>query len=109
MSIYQTTNSSSSPSIPFSILDLKAQSVRLPVSKGAQILLSELLTWSGERGYCWWSNKAIARDLKWSVVFRMAQDRRASGSGTPGIHSPPRSVKLLGPPSRSCEDGPPHK
>ncbi len=55
------------PSIPFSILDLKAQAVRLPVSKGAQILLSELLTWSGERGYCWWSNNAIARDLKWSV------------------------------------------
>ncbi len=63
----QCTRTPVDPSIPFSILDLKAQAVRLPVSKGAQILLSELLTWSGERGYCWWSNESIARDLKWST------------------------------------------
>jgi hypothetical protein len=63
----QASNSSPSQSIPFSILDLKAQAVRLPVSKGAQILLSELLTWSGERGYCWWSVPKIAKDLNWSA------------------------------------------
>lgn len=68
-------------SIPFSILDLKAQAVRLPVSKGAQILLSELLTWSGERGYCWWSVSAIAKDLKWSttVVWRKSVELQKSG------------------------------
>jgi hypothetical protein len=68
-------------SIPFSILDLKAQAVRLPVSKGAQILLSELLTWSGERGYCWWSNNAIARDLKWSssCVWRRTAELQEAG------------------------------
>ncbi len=58
---------SCTPSIPFAILDLKAQAVRLPVSKGSQILLSELLTWSGERGYCWWSVPKIAKDLGWSA------------------------------------------
>jgi len=67
MSLVQVSNSLSQPSIPFSILDLKAQAVRLPVSKGSQILLSELLTWAGERGYCWWSVPKIAKDLGWSV------------------------------------------
>jgi hypothetical protein len=67
MSIGQCNNSSPDPSTRFSILDLKAQAVRLPVSKGSQILLSELLTWSGERGYCWWSVPKIAKDLGWSV------------------------------------------
>ncbi len=67
MSVNQSNNSSPNQSIPFSILDLKAQAVRLPVSKGAQILLSELLTWSGERGYCWWSVPKIAKDLGWSA------------------------------------------
>jgi hypothetical protein len=67
MSIRQCNNSSPQPSISFSILDLKAQAVRLPVSKGSQILLSELLTWSGERGYCWWSVPKIAKDLGWSA------------------------------------------
>jgi hypothetical protein len=81
MSINQITNSPPSRSIPFSILDLKAQAVRLPISKGAQILLSELLTWSGERGYCWWSNNAIARDLKWSVssVWRRTAELQEAG------------------------------
>jgi hypothetical protein len=81
MSTCQITNSASSSSIPFSILDLKAQAVRLPVSKGAQILLSELLTWSGERGYCWWSNNAIARDLKWSssCVWRRTSELQRAG------------------------------
>jgi len=67
MSIRQCNNSSPDPSTRFSILDLKAQAVRLPVSKGSQILLSELLTWSGERGYCWWSVPKIAKDLGWSA------------------------------------------
>ena len=77
----QCTSTPIDPSIPFSILDLKAQAVRLPVSKGAQILLSELLTWSGERGYCWWSNNAIARDLKWSVssVWRRTAELQEAG------------------------------
>jgi hypothetical protein len=81
MSTNQITNSPSSPSIPFSILDLKTQAVRLSVSKGAQILLSELLTWSGERGYCWWSNNAIARDLKWSAssVWRRTAELQEAG------------------------------
>jgi hypothetical protein len=69
------------PSILFSIIDLKAQAVRLPVSKGAQILLSELLTWSGERGYCWWGKPAIAKDLHWSVseVWRRATELKQAG------------------------------
>ena len=69
------------PSTPFSILDLKAQAVRLPISKGAQILLSELLTWSGERGYCWWGKPAIAKDLNWSVseVWRRATELKRAG------------------------------
>ncbi len=67
MSLTQVSNSSPGQSIPFSILDLKSQAVRIPVSKGAQILLSELLTWSGERRYCWWSIPKIAKDLGWSV------------------------------------------
>jgi hypothetical protein len=77
----QCTGTPVDPSIPFSILDLKAQAVRLPVSKGAQILLSELLTWSGERGYCWWSNKAIAKDLKWSSssVWRRTAELQEAG------------------------------
>lgn len=77
----QCTSTPIDPSIPFSILDLKAQAVRLPVSKGAQILLSELLTWSGERGYCWWSNNAIARDLKWSssCVWRRTSELQGAG------------------------------
>ena len=81
MSIGQCNNSSPDPSIPFSILDLKAQSVRLPVSKGAQILLSEILTWSGERGYCWWGKPAIAKDLNWSVseVWRRATELKRVG------------------------------
>jgi len=62
-----STRTPSDPSTKFSILDLKAQAVRLPVSKGSQILLSELLTWSGEKGYCWWSVPKIAKDLGWSV------------------------------------------
>jgi len=68
-------------SIPFSILDLKAQAVRLPVSKGSQILLSELLTWSGERGYCWWAVPRIAKDLNWSVsvVWRKATELKRAG------------------------------
>jgi hypothetical protein len=81
MSINQIINSPSSSSIPFSILDLKAQAVRLPVSKGAQILLSELLTWSGERGYCWWSKEAIAKDLNWSssCVWRRTSELQEAG------------------------------
>jgi|SRR5271157_1219395 len=67
MSVSQSNNSSSNQSISFSILDLKAQAVRLPISKAAQILLSEFLTWAGERGYCWWGTPAIAKDLGWSV------------------------------------------
>ena len=68
-------------SITFSILDLKAQAVRLPISKGAQILLSELLTWSGEKGYCWWSVPKIAKDLGWSVsaVWRKSTELKESG------------------------------
>ena len=81
MSTAQVTNSSPPWSIPFSILDLKAQAVRLPISKGAQILLSELLTWSGERGYCWWGKPAIAKDLHWSpsAVWRRATELKESG------------------------------
>jgi hypothetical protein len=81
MSFTQVSNSSPDPSIPFSILDLKAQAVRLPISKGAQILLSELLTWSGEGGYCWWGTPAIAKDLNWSVsaVWRRATELRQAG------------------------------
>jgi hypothetical protein len=81
MSTNQVTNSSPPWSISFSILDLKAQAVRLPVSKGAQILLSELLTWSGERGYCWWGTPAIAKDLNWSVsvVWRKATELKQAG------------------------------
>ncbi len=81
MSFVQVSKSSRDPSIPFSILDLKAQAVRLSVSKGSQILLSELLTWSGEKGYCWWSNPAIARDLGWStsVVWRRATELKQAG------------------------------
>lgn len=81
MSIAQITRSLSRSSIPFSILDLKAQAVRLSVSKGAQILLSELLTWSGERGYCWWGKPAIAKDLNWSVseVWRRATELKGAG------------------------------
>jgi hypothetical protein len=67
MSTNQCNNSSPDTSTKFSILDLKAQAVRLPVSKGSQILLSELLTWSGEKGYCWWSVPKIAKDLGWSA------------------------------------------
>ena len=68
-------------SIPFSILDLKAQAVRLPISKAAQILLSELLTWAGERGYCWWAVPRIAKDLRWSVsvVWRKATELKQAG------------------------------
>ena len=75
----QTPNSTRTPSdqsISFSILDLKSQAVRLPISKAAQILLSELLSWSGERGYCWWSVPKIAKDLNWStsVVWRKSKE-----------------------------------
>ncbi|AFM28233.1 helix-turn-helix domain-containing protein [Desulfomonile tiedjei] len=79
--ISQCISSPIDSSIPFSILDLKAQAVRLPVSKGAQILLSELLTWSGERGYCWWSKEAIAKDLKWSSssVWRRTAELQEAG------------------------------
>jgi len=54
--------------------------VRLPVSKGSQILLSELLTWSGEKGYCWWSVPKIAKDLGWSVssVWRRSAELQAA-------------------------------
>jgi len=81
MSFVQVSKSSRDPSIPFSILDLKAQAVRLPVSKGSQILLSELLTWSGERGYCWWGTPSIAKDLNWSVsaVWRRATELKQAG------------------------------
>lgn len=81
MSSAQVSKSSPDPSIPFSILDLKAQAVRLPVSKGAQILLSELLTWSGEKGYCWWSVPKIAKDLRWSssAVWRRATELKRAG------------------------------
>ena len=77
----QCTCTPRNPSTPFSILDLKAQAVRLPISKGAQILLSELLTWSGERGYCWWGKPAIAKDLNWSVseVWRRATELKRAG------------------------------
>jgi hypothetical protein len=76
-----STRTPSDPSTKFSILDLKTQAVRLPVSKGSQILLSELLTWSGERGYCWWGTPAIAKDLNWSVsaVWRRATELKESG------------------------------
>jgi hypothetical protein len=68
-------------SIPFSILDLKSQAFRLPVSKAAQILLSELLSWSGEKGYCWWGVSTIAQDLNWSnaTVWRKATELKKSG------------------------------
>lgn len=81
MSIHQCSNSSPEPSTKFSILDLKAQAVRLPVSKGSQILLSELLTWSGEKGYCWWAVPRIAKDLGWSssAVWRRATELKESG------------------------------
>lgn len=81
MSFVQVSKSSHDPSIPFSILDLKAQAVRLPVSKGSQILLSELLTWSGEKGYCWWSVPKIAKDLGWSssAVWRSSTELKESG------------------------------
>ena len=81
MSFVQVSNSSPQPSISFSILDLKAQAVRLPVSKGAQILLSELLTWSGEKGYCWWAVPRIAKDLNWSVsvVWRKTTELKQAG------------------------------
>ena len=76
-----STRTSIDRSITFSILDLKAQAVRLPVSKGSQILLSELLTWSGERGYCWWSVPKIAKDLGWSssAVWRKSTELKESG------------------------------
>jgi len=75
------TPTSNYQSIPFSILDLKSQAFRLPVSKAAQILLSELLSWSGERGYCWWGVSAIAQDLNWSnaTVWRKAKELKKSG------------------------------
>jgi len=75
------TPTSNYQSIPFSILDLKSQAFRLPVSKVAQILLSELLSWSGERGYCWWGVSTIARDLNWSnaTVWRKAKELKKSG------------------------------
>ncbi len=81
MSFVQVSNSSPQPSISFSILDLKAQAVRLPVSKGSQILLGELLTWSGEKGYCWWSVPKIAKDLGWSssAVWRSSTELKESG------------------------------
>lgn len=81
MSFVQVSNSSLDPSTKFSILDLKAQAVRLPVSKGSQILLSELLTWSGEKGYCWWSVPKIAKDLGWSssAVWRSSTELKESG------------------------------
>jgi len=81
MSIHQCSNSSPDPSTKFPILDLKAQAVRLPISKGSQILLSELLTWSGERGYCWWAVPRIAKDLNWSasVVWRKATELKRAG------------------------------
>jgi hypothetical protein len=81
MSSLQVSTASDCTSNPFSILDLKAQAVRLPVSKGSQILLSELLTWSGEKGYCWWSIPKIAQDLNWSVsaVWRKAKELKQQG------------------------------
>ncbi len=80
MSIAQCNNSSPHPSTKFSILDLKAQAVRLPVSKSAAILLSELLTWSGEKGYCWWAVPRIAKDLGWSAssVWRRSAELQAA-------------------------------
>jgi hypothetical protein len=77
----QCSSTFTDPSTKFSILDLKAQAVRLPVSKGSQILLSELLTWSGEKGYCWWGTPAIAKDLNWSVsaVWRRATELKQAG------------------------------
>ena len=79
--ISNNTPTSGNQSIPFSILDLKSQAVRLPVSKAAQILLSELLSWSGERGYCWWGVSTIAKDLNWSnaTVWRKATELKKSG------------------------------
>jgi hypothetical protein len=81
MSLVQISNSTPRGSIPFSILDLKAQAVRLPVSKASQILLSEFLTWAGERGYCWWSIPKIAADLNWSVsvVWRKSKELKQAG------------------------------
>jgi hypothetical protein len=79
--ISNNTPTSDNQSIPFSILDLKSQAFRLPVSKAAQILLSELLSWSGERGFCWWGVSTIARDLNWSnaTVWRKAKELKKSG------------------------------
>jgi len=79
--ISNNTPTSSNQSIPFSILDLKSQAFRLPVSKAAQILLSELLSWSGEKGYCWWGVSTIAQDLNWSnaTVWRKATELKKSG------------------------------
>ena len=77
-----STRTSDDPSIPFSIMDLTNQSLRLPgISKGAQILLCELLKWSGEKGYCWWSVPKIAKDLNWSVsvVWRKSKDLQKAG------------------------------
>lgn len=81
MSFVEISKPSHHPSISFSILDLKAQAVRLSVSKGSQILLSELLTWSGERRYCWWSIPKIAKDLGWSssAVWRSSTELKESG------------------------------
>ena len=99
--IPQCTCTSIDRSITFSILDLKAQAVRLPISKGSQILLSELLTWSGHRGYCWWSVPKIAKDLGWSssAVWRKSTELKESGLLTV-IPRPGRSnywVPLPGP------------
>ena len=79
--ISNNTPISGNQSIPFSILDLKSQAFRLPVSKAAQILLSELLSWSGERGFCWWGVSTIAQDLNWSnaTVWRKAKELKKSG------------------------------
>jgi hypothetical protein len=78
---FKNTPTSGNQSIPFSILDLKSQAFRLSVSKAAQILLSELLSWSGERGYCWWGVSTIAQDLNWSnaTVWRKATELKKSG------------------------------
>ncbi len=78
----QCISTPSDQSTLFSIMDLTNQSLRLPrISKGAQILLCELLKWSGERRYCWWSIPAIAKDLNWSasVVWRKSKELQKAG------------------------------
>ena len=67
MSINQCTNSSPDPSTKFSILDLKSQAVRFPVSKGAESSSPNSSPGPVSEDTAGGRVPKIAKDLGWSA------------------------------------------